>query len=1330
LTGPKLLTLQGSNIVFSIGGVGEVGRFTTTSGNLLIGGTTDISGSGGLKVFGTTDANSTISGALQVLGGVGVAKSAWFGGTVYAGSGTSKAYIASDGSNVGYLGTTTGAFPVEIRPNQTTVARFTTTGNLLVGTTTDMSGSGGLTVTGTAVASNFLLGTGGPSVSSTLNARASRQGLLFDGTGQLTTFTSTAIGATGFTVSAVVNATTLGSSGRVIINGSSFEFGVLQTGVVYVYNGATALSSTGTVTAGKLTSVAYTKSGSTGTFYINGVAAGTVTDALTYGSAIGVGGTNATSGMLGAILAPVLYNRALSAAEVLSLYEAGAPAQADYPAQFAGTALLTGNNSNFATGVGTWQQVNGAAIAASGGVLNVTGSSAYIGAGTENGLVRLGARYRLTFTSASYTGTVANVMVFLQNGDTFGAYPAGTHTVEFTATVTSYVGFSATGGTSGTFTLDNVTLVPLGVTLAPDANQPGGGLAWYDTSGNNATITLPASGVNWNVRTSGKIAQNFTVGNSAVAADYTVMAESGAGGAPRLRLLQNGIRGWNIINRASTGTLAFDDGSADWLHITTSGLATFAGQGRFSAQLAVGTAPDTAVGFNNRPTIISGSFQYGLYSAPTINASTADSGFFSMLTAASSAVGSAFMLRAFTPTLGASSTITNAFGLRIENIGATGVTNAWGIDIANQSGGSGTNIGLRNAGLTRLTNTTNSTDKITGSLVIGDGTNGGLGVSGAINSGGSIATVSSSTSTNSLIRSAVPGTAAANAIFSAYLTGKIEWQFGGVASDSSFRISSNNLGTSDVLTISSGGNTTFAGTLTTNNAIKINAAATGGNTYLQLQNNGSSIGLLGSRFAIDGGSAADVGLYVYGANNLTLWTNSTVVATFASSGATTLAGSLTVNGSGTSGFNGPLTITTAAGNSYLRILAPAGQSPNVQFYKAGAAQMAFGYDLTGTVGLMQLYDDIGALVRFSVARATGNTTIGGTLTVAGSANSLITGSLDVGSAIVDSDRIVNIIGAGSARNYGLRLSGSDVLIRNTSNSTTTLTSIGGLTLSSSATTLSGTLTVNGTGTSTIQGDLVVPGQGKAINAQGYFLFKGAYCNIFSRGTSGGWGTGLVFHSSNTNPSASIVHDPTSGDLTLYTNATASNYASTDRALLINTSQQVQVLSSSSSNNSSSGALVVTGGVGVGGVVSPAGGVRGTATNDNAAAGIVGEFASVDVAYASRVALTSGTAANAVSLSLTAGDWDVQFNPVFTQITGGTVLGLLSGVSSTSATLPSSAGERGHSPSGPNGNSDFSLGAPRRRISLSATTTIYGVVTANFSSGAFSVYGFMSARRVR
>ena len=54
----------------------------TPLGNLLIGGTTDITGSGGLKVFGTTAASSTTTGALIVAGGVGVAGAGYFGGLV------------------------------------------------------------------------------------------------------------------------------------------------------------------------------------------------------------------------------------------------------------------------------------------------------------------------------------------------------------------------------------------------------------------------------------------------------------------------------------------------------------------------------------------------------------------------------------------------------------------------------------------------------------------------------------------------------------------------------------------------------------------------------------------------------------------------------------------------------------------------------------------------------------------------------------------------------------------------------------------------------------------------------------------------------------------------------------------------------------------------------------------------------------------------------------------------------------------------------------------------------------------------------------------------
>jgi hypothetical protein len=75
----------------------EVARFSPTNGNLLIGGTTDISGSGGLKVFGTTASTSTSSGALVVgngtSGGLGVGGDVSVAGRIRA-----QLSIASDGS--------------------------------------------------------------------------------------------------------------------------------------------------------------------------------------------------------------------------------------------------------------------------------------------------------------------------------------------------------------------------------------------------------------------------------------------------------------------------------------------------------------------------------------------------------------------------------------------------------------------------------------------------------------------------------------------------------------------------------------------------------------------------------------------------------------------------------------------------------------------------------------------------------------------------------------------------------------------------------------------------------------------------------------------------------------------------------------------------------------------------------------------------------------------------------------------------------------------------------------------------------------------------------
>jgi len=137
---------------------------------------------------------------------------------------------------------------------------------------------------------------------------------------------------------------------------------------------------------------------------------------------------------------------------------------------------------------------------------------------------------------------------------------------------------------------------------------------------------------------------------------------------------------------------------------------------------------------------------------------------------------------------------------------------------------------------------------------------------------------------------------------------------------------------------------------------------------------------------------------------------------------------------------------------------------------------------------------------------------------------------------------------------------------------------------------------------------------------------------------------------------------------------------------------------------------------------------GTATNDNAATGNIGEYVS---ATASSVALTTATARNVVSISLTAGDWDVSASGMITGTGTTTFQTLQAGISTTSATLPS----------GPDAISDMTYAVftalydsptniPATRISIAATTTVYYVAYATFSVSTATVSGFLRARRVR
>jgi hypothetical protein len=149
-------------------------------------------------------------------------------------------------------------------------------------------------------------------------------------------------------------------------------------------------------------------------------------------------------------------------------------------------------------------------------------------------------------------------------------------------------------------------------------------------------------------------------------------------------------------------------------------------------------------------------------------------------------------------------------------------------------------------------------------------------------------------------------------------------------------------------------------------------------------------------------------------------------------------------------------------------------------------------------------------------------------------------------------------------------------------------------------------------------------------------------------------------------------------------------------------------------------------------------VRGTATNDAAAVGYVGELTTATVAVGSAVALTTATPANVTSISLTAGDWDVDAQVDHNAAATTSITLLQIGISATSATLPTQAGGSGigtdplaiwrQAAAVPGGVLTTRVGPVR--VSLSATTTIFLVAQDTFTVSTMSAYGTLRARRVR
>lgn len=144
-------------------------------------------------------------------------------------------------------------------------------------------------------------------------------------------------------------------------------------------------------------------------------------------------------------------------------------------------------------------------------------------------------------------------------------------------------------------------------------------------------------------------------------------------------------------------------------------------------------------------------------------------------------------------------------------------------------------------------------------------------------------------------------------------------------------------------------------------------------------------------------------------------------------------------------------------------------------------------------------------------------------------------------------------------------------------------------------------------------------------------------------------------------------------------------------------------------------------------------VKGTATNNNAAVGDVGEYVQAVVDAGSALALTTGVAANVASISLTAGDWDVAILATFFGDATTTVDRVLASVSLTAATIDGTLGRRTdelgfgataflYGPLSPN------VGPVR--LSLAVTTTVYFIAHGDFAVNSCTAWGVIRARRMR
>jgi hypothetical protein len=148
--------------------------------------------------------------------------------------------------------------------------------------------------------------------------------------------------------------------------------------------------------------------------------------------------------------------------------------------------------------------------------------------------------------------------------------------------------------------------------------------------------------------------------------------------------------------------------------------------------------------------------------------------------------------------------------------------------------------------------------------------------------------------------------------------------------------------------------------------------------------------------------------------------------------------------------------------------------------------------------------------------------------------------------------------------------------------------------------------------------------------------------------------------------------------------------------------------------------------------------RATRTNDDAAAGEIGEYLETTVLIGALVSQTTNTPVDVATLDLTAGDWEVS-GTVNRSLTGVTATRYAAAISPTANTIPGQAAGSGVSAdSSVTQNVTFGVAVTGNfvtpvgpvRVSLAAAATIHLVAGDLFSLGTIGLFGTIRARRVR